>query len=217
MALLILESCEIVDLPLPDSTPGGPGLPSEMDRKVGYWTNLLFSIVPFGDLRSAFDLAVANHADPRRPVNPIDVKLKYGELLAGRERQKRAAVEREALEDSEGRECDFCGPERMASIYFPATGGEIVAPCRECRPAAFSTFMAQYHERHPAPEASVSQVMKAGHALIGQSLKCDNPECGREVDTYMTTHKAGGPCRDLLNRYEGEPKICDGTLKPEGA
>jgi len=211
---MIVEAFESVDLPAPDATEAEGGGPSELERKVGYWTNRLVERVPFEDLRAAFDLACDNHADPRRPVNPVDVKLAYGELLAKREREKRAAIEREAFADSD-RACSYCGPEKMATVYFPATGAEIVAPCRECRPAAFSTFMAQYHERH-APEVGVAQVIKAGRKLLGEQLKCDNPVCGREVNTYMTTHKVGGPCRNLLNRYtsdEGEPEICRGALR----
>lgn len=213
VSLLILEAFELVDMPLPDSERPAPDMPSEMERKIGYWTKDLMGKIPYEDLHPAFEVARDKHADPRRPINPVDVKLAYSELLGHRDRRKRAAVEREALDDSEGRPCSFCGPERVAAIFFPATGDEIVAPCRECRPAAFSTFMEQYHERHPAPEATVGQVLSAGRKLLGVQLKCDNPACGREVNTYMTTHKAGGRCGALLNRYEGEPGICPGTLK----
>jgi hypothetical protein len=217
VSLLILEAFELVDMPLPDSTPAGPGLPSEMERKIAYWTNALIEKVPFDDLHPAFCLARDGHTDPRRPINPIDVKLHHGELLAKRDRDKRAAVERESLDDQDGERCTFCGPERLAEIFFPATGKEILAPCRECRPAAFSTCMEQYHERHAQGEVSpVGQVLKAGRKLLGQDLKCDSPECGRAVNTYGTTFTEGGPCRNLLNRYtsdEGEPKLCGGVLR----
>lgn len=47
----------------------------------------------------------------------------------------------------------------------------------------------------------------------GYWLQCD--ACPNRVNVLYVTD--GQQCGALLNRYEGEPKICTGTLKPEGA
>lgn len=50
----------------------------------------------------------------------------------------------------------------------------------------------------------------------GDTLKCDDPKCGREVDTYFLHFEPGDTCGGLLNRYtsdEGEPELCKGMFK----
>jgi hypothetical protein len=53
------------------------------------------------------------------------------------------------------------------------------------------------------------QVLTAGRRLIGETLECDS--CGREVNTYMSRHKAGGACGGLLNQYSSDDP---GSEKP---
>jgi hypothetical protein len=59
----------------------------------------------------------------------------------------------------------------------------------------------------PRPARNVPEPKPKGTPLI-----CTNPACRWRVSTYFGFEE-GQTCSDLLNRGEGEPKLCEGVLR----
>lgn len=219
MSLLIVEAFELVDLPLPDTAEPEQGMPSEFDRKLAYWTNALVSVVPLEALRASFDLATNRHTDPRRPVNPIEVKEAYPDVTAARARSERAQESESFLGP-----CEHCGvgvredaTERVAEKWIPPKGVGVMLPCAVCRPKQCAEAWRQYCERNPqtVPSGPIAEVVQAGKKL-GEDLACSS--CGQVINTYLSRKRAGDKCGRLLNAStsdvgdEGEVDLCDGIL-----
>ncbi|MDQ3802522.1 MAG: hypothetical protein M3416_01505 [Acidobacteriota bacterium] len=170
VSLLILEVYNLFDLPLPESAPPGPGLPSEMEQKVSFWTNALIRTVPEDELRPALDFTIDRHEEARL-INPMDIKRGYKAMLAERER---ARVEEEAERRRAARElepCRSCDSERVKGIWFPSSGASVTLPCQACRPQAFAVALEQWHERRAQepPAGSVALVKQAAGMLDSEA------------------------------------------------
>jgi hypothetical protein len=204
---------------MPESQRERADVPSEMEQKVAVWADTLMRTIPREDLRAAYDFALDHH-DEGRVMNALDLRRAYPAFVS----ERRRAEEKGA--DSKLNACAHCGvgivegaTERMAGVWIPTRGEDVMFPCAVCRPKAFREAWKQWHERNQvdAPVGTLASVVVAGKKLLGDTLRCD--ACGREINTYTSRKVAGATCGGLLDSHlnEGDdgkgPSLCEGKFE----